>query len=239
MLPKKRRVFPFSPAGKVSFLRSFCQATSCPLWFSVTAFFSVCSQLRQEEKCLSRPFVFKKFPASLTMSIGGHRVAMESVWGEAKYVTTIHPFLLREPDGAAGDQAEVPQGSGRPTTTLKSYSSLSYLICQAKSFVGKGVIGNRIPFETPFMRAKANPVLIAQKKVHIEGEARRGCKPRASYGLGLPCPRSIPRPYSKARASPPPMRCAKMAQYGAFHSEAFRCMLPVGRRSALEIPTQC
>ncbi len=119
MLAKKRRVFPFLTRRKSLLLQSFCQQTSRPPRFIVTAFFSACSQLCQEEKCLSRPFVFKKFPASLTMSIGGHEVAMESVWGEAKYVTTIHPFLLRELEGAAGDQAELPQGSGRPTTTLK------------------------------------------------------------------------------------------------------------------------
>ena len=56
---------------------------------------------------------------------------MESVWGEAKYVTIIHPFLLRGPDGAASDQAEVPRGSERPTTTLTELI-LAYLISFVK-----------------------------------------------------------------------------------------------------------
>ena len=73
-------------------MRSFCRATSCRPWFIVTGLFSVCSQLRQEGKCFFRPFVFKKFSASLKMSVGGHKVAVQSMWCEASNVTH-HPSL--------------------------------------------------------------------------------------------------------------------------------------------------
>ncbi len=100
---------------------------------------------------------------------------------------------------------------------LKANSSLSNLICQAKSFVGNGVIGNRIPLETPFMRAKANPVLIAQKKVHIEGAEWRDRKPLVGAGLALPMENG--RGIERGQGKPSPY---EMREYGAIRGIPFR-----------------
>jgi hypothetical protein len=186
MLLKKGRIFPFFTRRKSLSLRSLCQATLYPVWFTVTGFFSVCSQLRQEGNCFFRPFVFKKFSASLTRSSVRQEVPLGSVRCEASYMSN-HPSLPAPRAGWRG------QGSGpeflrragqrvhnrlEPAAILRISSSLSSSICQAKLFIGRGVMGNRILSGTPFMPAKANPLFfMAKKRAHTEGAARRGRKP--------------------------------------------------------------
>jgi len=62
------------------------------------------------EKALFRPFVFKIFPSLGSSPAGGHKVAMQSVAGEARNMCIINPFLLRVPGDEGQDRARSSAG---------------------------------------------------------------------------------------------------------------------------------
>ena len=100
-------IWPFPPlaAGHGGlFWRSFCQAFWGFLRFLVTGFiFSMLPGL-MGEKALLRPFAFKRFSGLGDCAVCGHKVAMQSVAGEASKMWH-HPSLPAPRAGRRGEES--------------------------------------------------------------------------------------------------------------------------------------